>query len=55
VQTGIVYARCDQITDDDAAIIAAAEQLGAPVLCTEDLNHGQVYGPVKVINPFSPH
>jgi predicted nucleic acid-binding protein len=36
----------------DAAIIAAAEVLGAPILYTEDLNHGQAYGAVKVINPF---
>lgn len=36
----------------DGAIIAAADSLGAPVLYTEDLNHGQVYGGVKVINPF---
>ncbi len=36
----------------DGAIIAAAEALGAPVVYTEDLNDGQLYGDVKVINPF---
>jgi predicted nucleic acid-binding protein len=36
----------------DAAIIAAAEALGATTLYSEDLNHGQSYGPVKVVNPF---
>jgi predicted nucleic acid-binding protein len=36
----------------DAAIVAAAEQLGADILYTEDLNHGQVYGTVRVENPF---
>lgn len=36
----------------DAAIIAAAEVLEAPVLYTEDLNHGQQYGSVRVLNPF---
>lgn len=36
----------------DGAILAATEALGAPVLYTEDLNHGQVYGNVKAINPF---
>jgi predicted nucleic acid-binding protein len=36
----------------DGAIVAAAEALGAPVLYTEDLNHGQVYGAVTAINPF---
>lgn len=36
----------------DAMIVAAALQAGAPVLYTEDLNHGQSYGPVRAINPF---
>jgi predicted nucleic acid-binding protein len=36
----------------DGAIIAAAEALQAPVLYTEDLNHGQSYGSVTAINPF---
>lgn len=36
----------------DAMIVAAAAQVDAPVLYTEDLNHGQRYGPVRVINPF---
>jgi predicted nucleic acid-binding protein len=36
----------------DGAILAAAERLGADTLFTEDLNHGQSYGSVRVINPF---
>lgn len=36
----------------DAAVIAAAERLETSVLYTEDLNHEQVYGSVRVINPF---
>jgi predicted nucleic acid-binding protein len=36
----------------DGAILAAAERLGAEIVYTEDLNHGQSYGPVRVINPF---
>jgi len=36
----------------DAMILAAARQVGAPVLYTEDLNHGQHYGTVRVMNPF---
>ncbi len=36
----------------DGAIVAAAEHLGAPILYTEDLNHGQMYGSVQVRNPF---
>ncbi len=41
-----------QINYYDAAIIAAAEQSGAAIVYTEDLNHGQKYGRVKVLNPF---
>ncbi|MCX6970794.1 MAG: PIN domain-containing protein [Verrucomicrobia bacterium] len=37
----------------DAAIVAAAARLGAPVLYSEDLNDGQTYDGVKVVNPFS--
>ena len=36
----------------DAAIVAAAARLGATVLYTEDLNHGQLYGEVRAVNPF---
>ena len=44
-----------QISYWDGAIVAAADRLGAPILYTEDLNHGQNYGSVKVINPFKVH
>jgi predicted nucleic acid-binding protein len=37
----------------DAAILAAAEALGAPVVYSEDLNDGRRYGRVRVVNPFS--
>ena len=36
----------------DGAIVAAAEMLDATTLYTEDLNHGQMYGSVRVENPF---
>ncbi len=36
----------------DAAVIAAAERLGCPILYTEDLSHRRMYGSVRVINPF---
>jgi predicted nucleic acid-binding protein len=36
----------------DGAILAAAEALGAATLYSEDLNHGQTYGGVRVWNPF---
>jgi predicted nucleic acid-binding protein len=38
----------------DAAVIAGARRLGASVLVSEDLSHGQDYGGVRVLNPFSP-
>ena len=41
-----------QIRYWDAAILAAAEKLGARTVYSEDLNHGQSYGSVTVINPF---
>ena len=36
----------------DAAILAAARELGATVVYSEDLSDGQDYDGVKVINPF---
>lgn len=38
----------------DGSILTAAEALGAPIVYTEDLNHGQIYGCVKAVNPFRP-
>jgi succinyl-CoA synthetase alpha subunit len=52
VSRGIQFARRYRIRYDDAALLAAAERLGAPVFHSEDLNHGQAYGDVRVINPF---
>jgi predicted nucleic acid-binding protein len=36
----------------DSAIIAAALELGCHTVYSEDLNHGQVYAGVRVMNPF---
>lgn len=36
----------------DALVITAAERIGAKVLYSEDLNHGQTIGGVRVTNPF---
>ena len=41
-----------QISYWDAAIVAAARELDCDTLYTEDLNPGQVYDGIKVINPF---
>ena len=37
----------------DAAVVAGARRLGAAVLVSEDLSHGQDYGGVRVLNPFA--
>jgi predicted nucleic acid-binding protein len=37
----------------DASVIAGARRLGAAVLVSEDLSHGQDYGGVRVLNPFA--
>ena len=42
-----------QISYWDAAIIAAALQLGCETIYSEDLNDGQEYGGVVVNNPFA--
>lgn len=41
-----------QISYWDGAIVAAADILGATLIYSEDLNDGQQYGAVQVINPF---
>lgn len=37
----------------DALIIAAAQTARAPILYSEDLNHGQDFAGVRVVNPFA--
>lgn len=37
----------------DGAIVSAAQELGAETLFTEDLQHGQRYGRVRAVNPFT--
>ena len=41
-----------QLSFWDAMILAAAEQAGAGILLTEDLNHGEKIAGVEVVNPF---
>ncbi len=52
VKTAIDISKRYRIDYWDGAILAAAERLGAETVYTEDLNHGQSYGAVRVINPF---
>jgi predicted nucleic acid-binding protein len=41
-----------QICYWDAAVLEAARAAGCDQVLSEDLNHGQNYGGIKVINPF---
>ncbi len=52
VRNGIRISQRYRIDYWDGAIVAAAESLGAEILYTEDLNHGQMYGSVRAENPF---
>ena len=52
IHEAIETARRHRISYWDAAIVAAAVRAGAPVVYSEDLNHGQRHGDVQVINPF---
>jgi predicted nucleic acid-binding protein len=42
-----------QISYWDAAIIAAAKEMGCTTVYSEDLNPGQTYDGVTVVNPFA--
>ena len=37
----------------DALVVQAANSAGAETLYSEDFNHGQTYGRVRAVNPFS--
>lgn len=48
----IAIARRYDISHWDGLILVAAENAGLDLVYTEDLNHGQTYGKVRVCNPF---
>ncbi len=50
--TGLEVCARWQLSLWDAMIIAAATQARTPILYSEDLNHGQRFGSVQVMNPF---
>ncbi len=52
VKAGIEMSERYKISYWDGAIVAAAVELGVRRLYSEDLNHGQSYGSVQIINPF---
>lgn len=52
IRTAIRLQKRFQIKYWDAAIVAAALELGCHTIYSEDLNHGQDYGGARVFNPF---
>lgn len=54
VQGAIRLQQRYQISYWDAAILAAAKELAATTVFSEDLAHGQTYDGVTVLNPFRP-
>lgn len=51
-RAGVALGKRYRLSYWDGAILAAARTLGCDILYTEDLNHGQDYGGVVVVNPF---
>lgn len=52
IRRGIRLHERHRISYWDGAILAAAKELAATVLYSEDLAHGQIYDGVTVLNPF---
>ena len=52
IRDAVVISRDGSLSFWDALLVAAANRLGAAVLLTEDLNHGQTIAGVEVRNPF---
>lgn len=52
VLSAVILRRRFQISHWDATVLAAGQELGCHTLYTEDLNHGQYYEGLRVINPF---
>ena len=52
VQMAIAFHQRFGVSYWDAAILAAAKQLGCHTVYSEDLNDGQDYDGVRVVNPF---
>ncbi len=52
IREAILLSGNAQLSLWDSLIVVAAKQSGAPILYTEDLNHGQKILEVEVVNPF---
>jgi predicted nucleic acid-binding protein len=49
---GVELARDRGLSVYDALVVAAAQDAGCQLLCSEDLQHGQKFGTLTVENPF---
>lgn len=52
VSSAVTLRRRYLLSQWDATILAAAKELGCEEVYSEDMNHGQDYGGIRVINPF---
>jgi predicted nucleic acid-binding protein len=52
-RTAVAIHQRFQLSYSDAAILAAAKQLGCHTVFSEDMNDGQNYDGVAVVNPFT--
>jgi len=52
VQSAVTLRRRYKLSQWDATILAAAQELACGVVYSEDMNDGQDYGGIRVANPF---
>lgn len=51
--TGLALAERDNLSTDDAMIVASALQAGCDTLWSEDMRHGMEFGErLRIVNPF---
>lgn len=53
VLSAIALGQRHQLSFWDALVVVAANKAGASVLYTEDLNDGQKFGELQIVNPFA--
>lgn len=53
VLSAIVLGQRHQLSFWDALVVVAANRAGASILYTEDLNDGQRFGELRIVNPFA--
>jgi predicted nucleic acid-binding protein len=51
-ETALAFASRYGYSFYDCLILASAAEAGASTLLSEDMQHGQLVGPVRIVNPF---